>query len=248
MRWLSAAAGKEVAAALAASRALLAFDFDGTLAPIVADRTRATMKASTRALLAAACRRYPVVVVSGRARADVGARVAGLGVKVVVGNHGIEPASATRAMARAVASTRSALAQALEGTPGVELEDKRFSLSVHFRRAPRPELARRAILAAIARLSVPVRTIPGKRLVNVLPAGAPDKGDAVLRLADQARAARVLYVGDDVTDEAVFRLRDRRLVTVRVGRAAASEASWYLRRQEDLDALLAALCSAREGP
>jgi len=75
----------------ARSRMVLALDFDGTLAPIVADPERAAMRLSTRRLLRQVARAYPCVVISGRARADVLRRVRGLGVLEVIGNHGSEP-------------------------------------------------------------------------------------------------------------------------------------------------------------
>ena len=223
-------------------RTLVALDFDGTLAPIVADRTRAELREPTRALLAQVCQRYPIAVVSGRARSDVARRVAGLGVTYVVGNHGIEPVAATDAAARAVSRAHRFLERALAEVPGVDIEDKRFSLSLHFRRARRPAAAQAAVLAA---LPLRVRSMPGKRVVNVLPEAAPHKGDAVLRMADATKAERVLYVGDDVTDEDVFRLDDERLVSVRIARARGSAARWFVPRQRDVDRLLARLAEAR---
>ncbi|MEW5739952.1 MAG: trehalose-phosphatase [Myxococcota bacterium] len=236
-----------LAAKLANAHSLLAFDFDGTLAPIVAQRTRAAMRASTRRVLAGVCERYPVAVISGRARSDVAARVRGLGVKYVVGNHGIEPSAATGAVARAVSRAHGFLARSLASVPGVELEDKRFSLSLHFRGTKRPAAAHREILAAVRALPLAVRVVPGKQVVNVVPAGTPHKGDAVRRLAEAARAERVLYVGDDGTDEDVFALEEPGLVTVRVARSWQSEADYYLPRQAAVDGLLAALEAAREG-
>ena len=56
---------------LAWSNVLLAFDFDGTLAPIVANRHQAAMRARTARLFSTVCERYPSAVISGRAKADV---------------------------------------------------------------------------------------------------------------------------------------------------------------------------------
>ena len=55
----------------ASSNVLLAFDYDGTLAPLVNAPARATMRASTRRLLVHASKLYPCVVITGRAQADV---------------------------------------------------------------------------------------------------------------------------------------------------------------------------------
>ncbi|HVV82170.1 MAG TPA: trehalose-phosphatase [Kofleriaceae bacterium] len=235
-------------AARAREPLLVALDFDGTLAPIVGDRDRAEMRARTAALLAELAAACPIAIVSGRSRADVAARVRGAPVRFVVGNHGVEPGpvAVLRRCAREAARARDLLVRALAGRPGIDVEDKGASLSIHFRHAPDKAAARRAIGRALAALPVAVRQVAGKDVVNVVPAGAPDKGDAVERLARAARARAVLYVGDDVTDEDVFARADgHRLIGVRVGRAARSRAGWYLRDQREIDQLLAALAALR---
>lgn len=80
-----------VLAQLAWARVLLAFDFDGTLAPIVEDRDRARMRARTSRAFAKVCGLYPCAVISGRSQSDVAKRLAGATVKYVIGNHGLEP-------------------------------------------------------------------------------------------------------------------------------------------------------------
>ena len=51
-----------------------------------------------------------------------------------------------------------------------------------------------------------MRVIPGKLVINVVPDAAPSKGDALVALRDRTEADIAMYVGDDVTDEDVFRL------------------------------------------
>lgn len=236
----------ELLGRLAGARALLAFDFDGTLAPIVADRDRAVMRHRTRSLLATASKLYPCAVISGRSRDDVAARLGSVGVKHVVGNHGIEPGPDIAALEREIAVTRPLLAQALAAHPGIEIEDKRYSLAIHYRAARQKRVARAAIHGAIAALPRPMRTIPGKLVANVIPAGARDKGKTLLELRDQERADVALYVGDDVTDEDVFALdQPERLLALRVGRTTASAARFYLRDQREIDRLLVRVVQLR---
>lgn len=230
---------------LAASRTLIGFDFDGTLAPIVADRERAAMRARTARLLAALCARYPCAVISGRARADVAARLGAAPVRWVIGNHGLEPSPMLPAARRALRANRPVLRRALAGVPGIDIEDKNLSLAVHYRHAPDKRAARALIDAAIAALPVPMRVVPGKLVVNLVPAEAPHKGDALRTVRARARADAALFVGDDVTDEDVFALRDDGLVSVRVGAARRSAAPWYIRDQRAVDALLARLIALR---
>src|SRR6185295_11415249 len=74
------------------SQVLVAFDFDGTLAPIVADPTAAAMAPSTRRLFREVAALYPCAVISGRSRADLAGRLRGVPLREIVGNHGLEPA------------------------------------------------------------------------------------------------------------------------------------------------------------
>lgn len=233
---------------LARARVLLAFDFDGTLAPIVARPAAAAMRRRTARLLAEACRLYPCAIVSGRARADVLERLDGARPNHVVGNHGLEPTADADRYRREVAAARRALARRLAAEPGVEIEDKSYTLSVHYRRAPGQRAARAAIARAIGALPAPVRVIPGKSVVNVLPADAPGKGDAVRRLRRLDGLDRCLYVGDDATDEEVFRLGGSEpLVGVRVGASRSSAAAYCIVDQGEIDALLGRLVKLRGG-
>jgi len=227
--------------------ALLAFDFDGTLAPIVAEPGRAAMRRRTRLLLAALARRLDCLVLSGRAPADLRSRLAGVRLVEVVGNHGtafaLTPARRAAARARARRWSRS-LASQLEGRPGLELEDNGVSLAVHFRAAPDQADARRTVHRAVARLAG-ARALDGKCVVNVLPARSAHKGGVLRRIARARGDEAVLYVGDDRTDEDAFRARVApRYVTVRVGRTADTAARYVLDDQRGIDALLALLLSA----
>lgn len=225
---------------------LLAFDYDGTLAPIVAERQRAEMRVSTARLLVRLARLYPTAVVSGRSRADVVRRLAGAEVKHVIGNHGLEPGTDLDLFADEIEAARRSLEVALRDSPGVEIEDKRYSLSLHYRRAHRRALALAAIERAVADLPHPMRLVPGKLVANVVPTRAPNKGDAVLALRAKEGVAAVIYVGDDVTDEDVFRLGEpERPISVRVGPSKSSAAEYYLADQREMDALLFELIRLR---
>ncbi len=237
--------GRPVLEALARERALLVFDFDGTLAPIVEARDAAAMRAETRALLRVASLLYPCAVVSGRPRTDVAWRVEGVPLVAIVGNHGAEPGfgPVDRDLVREVRAWADALQRALAGAPGVEIEEKGLSIGIHFRRAPDRSWARRLALAAAARLPE-ARVFAGRAVVNVASAWAPDKGAAVVAVLRRLGARRALYVGDDVTDEEAFGAEGV-AVAVRVGRTHASSATWYVAGQREIDALLRALVAAR---
>ncbi|HEX4340289.1 MAG TPA: trehalose-phosphatase [Polyangiaceae bacterium] len=228
------------------SRLLVAFDYDGTLAPITDDPANAPMRAGTRDLLAALCQRYPCAVISGRAREDVELLVTGVGLRAVAGNHGAElPGLDAPPESADVGRWRATLAVALAGLDGVRIEDKHLSLSVHYRAAKDKDEARRAIGDA-ARSLESVRVVGGKDVVNLVPRGARHKGFALdeLRRGESCEAA--LYVGDDETDEDVFKMRRAlRLLTIRVGEKQDSDAEFYVETQEEVDALISALLELR---
>jgi len=241
------------------SRVLLAFDFDGTLAPIVVDPAAAQMRARTRELLERAAALYPAVVISGRTRADTQPRLDGVPLREVIGNHGAErgregrEGQAQREQQRQqehVRRWRQLLEKRLSGLTGVFIEDKGLSLAVHYRQSRQKKKARTAILAAAAEIErqEPVRLMGGKQVVNLLPEGAPHKGIALERARARLGCDTALYVGDDETDEDVFALdQPGRLLGVRVGARAVSHAAYYLRSQREIDALLRALIRARSG-
>jgi trehalose 6-phosphate phosphatase len=247
MKYLLSRQNVGVLSQIAWSRVLLAFDFDGTLAPIVAERRAAAMRKRTSTLLARACSLYPCAVISGRSRVDVAARLGGADVAYVVGNHGLEPGEELERFAEETALAAPLLSAALAHFPGIDVENKRYSLAIHFRRARRKTDARLLIDRAVAALPARMRTIGGKQVVNVVPRGAPNKGEALLELRSMAEADTALYVGDDVTDEDVFELdQPGRLLTVRIGASRTSAAAYYLRNQGEIDALLATLTDIRK--
>jgi trehalose 6-phosphate phosphatase len=240
---LLSAEGKEVLRSLA-QRAVLAFDFDGTLAPIVDDPARARIGERTRALLAAAARLFPCAVISGRSRADLAARLAGIPGLELAGNHGAEaeggsPPAALRAQVRAWAGALRDVA----GCEGVQVEDKGYSIAVHYRRARSPDEARRRILGLAAALPG-ARVFGGHAVVNLAPRGAPTKADAIERFAAGFPPWPVLFVGDDETDEDAFRSA---VVThpVRVGRSDRTAARYHLADQGEVDGLVWCLVSER---
>ena len=224
----------------------MVLDFDGTLAPIVADRDAASLAPATRAALRLVAKCYPVAILSGRSAADVRARLDGALVTWVVGNHGAGWPRSGRSYRSLVGSWRKTLKRRMGAVKEVEIEDKGNSLALHFRGARRPGQAASTIARAIAGLPG-ASVIPGKRVVNLVPAAAGDKGTALGRMAEAAGAARVLFVGDDITDESAFRATlPVPLVTVRVGHWARTAARYHVSRRADVDLLLRDLARLRK--
>lgn len=242
----------------AAGGLFVGLDFDGTLAPIVSRPEDAVLLPAAAAALDRLASRpdTDVAVVSGRGLADVRARVALDGIWYA-GNHGLEiagpglerlhpEAAAVEPELRACARS---LASALKGLAGVQVEDKGLTLSVHYRRAQREDAGER-VRAAVARACEggAFHVTEGKKVVEIRPAVAWDKGRAtayLLEVVEGARSASVpaLFVGDDRTDEDAFRVLEGRGAGVLVAEAppAGTAAAAYLRDPSEVASLLEGL-------
>lgn len=229
----------------ASSRVMVAFDYDGTLAPIAREPRRAHLRVRTRRLLVDVAQRYPCVVISGRGRDDIAKRLHGIPVWHVFGNHGLEPWAEDVAYPRQVRVWLEHLRRRLPACAGLIIEDKKYSVAIHYRRVRQKRLAMEAIHDAI--LGLPgLRVIGGKQAINLVPRDAPHKGMALEHARQLLACDAAIYVGDEDTDEDAFRAAEpERLLSVRIGAARASSARYYLKTQSEIDSLLRMLVQLR---
>ncbi|HEY0844402.1 MAG TPA: trehalose-phosphatase [Noviherbaspirillum sp.] len=224
---------------------LCAFDFDGTLAPIVKDPGRACIPAAVSRRLATLAEHARVAIISGRSVEDVGARLDFL-PDYIVGNHGIEGVPGwddrTAEFQQICAEWEQRLALALSDRSlfdsGIRIENKRCSLSVHYRLARNRAEAETRLLQLFSALLPSARVMGGKCVFNLLPHDAPHKGMALAHLCELSGAHGTIYVGDDITDEDVFAMGRKDWLTVRIERSADSAAEFYLHHRLDMVQLL----------
>jgi trehalose 6-phosphate phosphatase len=234
-----------VLSGFALSNVLLAFDYDGTLAPIAPTPDRAGMRRTTRQLLARVSRRYPCVVISGRALDDITRRMRRIPLWYVFGNHGFEPAMPGARPSASTAEWLRRLREQLPDEPGVVIEDKTHTLTIHYRGARDRGRAVEAIDKAVRTLR-DARVVGGSEAVNVLPSGGANKGAALLRALKLFACTTAIYVGDDATDEDAFgAMSADRMLGIRVGPARESRARYHLEGQHEIDGLLRALVDLR---
>ncbi len=243
MRYLLSRASLPTVARLARERTLCAFDFDGTLAPIAEHPGQARMRKRTRDLLRRLASLYPCIVISGRSRRDVLNKLNGAHVARVLGNHGAESSKSPEPR-QDVKGWKAALRLELGSLPGTWIEEKEFSLAIHYRQSPRPAEARRRVFAAARKLKN-VRVFGGNQVVNVMARLAPNKGDALAAERERLKCDWVIYLGDDENDEEAFAVGGN-VVAVRIGRKQRTHARYYLRTQTEIDGLLALLAQLRE--
>jgi len=203
---------------------LVASDFDGVLAPLVADPDAAApLPAAVAALRElAGLPRTSVALVSGRALADLG-RLSGLaGTAHLVGSHGAEADGGSPAVlgpdeAALLTRVRTALEELAAGHDGVLVEAKPASATLHVRQADRAT-ARELTDAALTGPGrwAGVHVTPGKEVVELVVVRT-SKGTALDVLRDRLEATAVLYAGDDVTDETAFAVLGPGDVGIKVG-------------------------------
>lgn len=210
--------GRDTLERLAGTPRILLFDVDGTLSPIAGRPNEARIPATVQGALAALAGQpfTHVGLVSGRSALDARRMLPGVPAWIV-GNHGIEvlaPDGTLRVSPAVlpyrdlVAGAARDLARASARVPGTVLEDKTWTLSLHYRLADErmaEPLRAEAIRAAEQN---GLRLTEGKRVYELRPPVTIDKGTAVLELAGALggleTGAALLFAGDDLTDEDAF--------------------------------------------
>lgn len=195
--------------ARAPAQAAVLLDVDGVLAPIVERPEDAAVPAETRAELRRLADRYGLVAcISGRPAEEV-ARMVGLDGIAVVGEHGLglDPA------ATEWSERLHAFADAVEWP----VERKALSVSLHYRSAD-DEAAARTFLEAVAERARANGLVPrfGRKVLELRPPVAANKGTAVRHLLEERGLRRALYAGDDTTDLDAFAALDGLELGVRV--------------------------------
>ncbi len=244
MIYLLSEEGRRALGALVTRPILYAFDFDGTLAPISPNRETVKIPQSINEWLKELAQRAPCAVVSGRALADLASRINGA-IPYLVGNHGIESPTAppdSLCIAEEVClewkkTITTNLAQPLKDL-GVEVEDKRYTMTLHYRGAAEPARVRMAVLFLLQQLSPAPRVIFGQSSVNALPPGQGGKGLAVRALMVHLRQTGIFFIGDDETDEDVFELTADLAMGVRIGHHAQSRAQYYVKHQGEMEEVI----------
>jgi trehalose 6-phosphate phosphatase len=190
--------------------AALFLDFDGTLVELAETPGSIRVPSGLQHLLQRLANRFDgrLAIVSGRSIEDLERHLSCRGL-AVSGSHGLELRLADGsfvplAAPRGLDGVSEELVRFAGTDPGLLVEQKPFSVALHYRRAPKrePEVSRlMARLAAESGLSVQ----QGKMVAELRPAGA-DKGDAVraFMLQPPFAGSRPIFVGDDLTDEDAF--------------------------------------------
>ncbi len=225
--------------------AVFGFDFDGTLAPLVNNRDMARMTPETEKLLENFTKLARVVIITGRGKKDI-EYLMNVKPHYLIGNHGSEGLLGEEEAMKIINSNSSIQAHLMNtynaqlSKHGIEIEDKKYSLSLHYRRSRDVQETEKFLSQIIKDLDAVI--IPGKFVLNILPPGTLNKGDAFASVMHKEKVSSGFYIGDDVTDEDVFSIKDQKVLTVRVGKSDTSQASYFINDQSEINTLLEHLC------
>ena len=154
-----------------------------------------------------------------------------------IGGHGAE--MRIEAEAEAVAAhappldkeLKRRLAAIAKLSPGILLEDKGYSLALHYRLAPHAE---KAIYAAVSLIradlpDAPIEVLPGKQVCEIKHSGfTKASGVRELMTHPPFKGRKPFFIGDDVTDESVFAIMpDLHGIAFSVGRRARGVAGHF---------------------
>jgi trehalose 6-phosphate synthase/phosphatase len=227
-------------------RAVFLFlDYDGTLTPIVSSPEQADLPEEMRNRINRLQGKLSLAVISGRSLKDIQNKV-GLEGIIYVGNHGAEWGGVSQTLGMDGQYDRPLLEEYLgrlrEATaciPGTFIEDKTITASIHFRQVPIPYLGK--LFHNLFNLSKKYDQVfalrSGKKVFEIRPRQAPNKGAAVLLILEKAGESRLpIYVGDDATDEDAFLALKERGISIAIGESRYAD--YYLDSQSEMGELL----------
>ena len=235
---------------------LLILDFDGTLTAIVKTPQAVVLEKKTKEVLIRLSRSpsYRLAIVSGRSLKSL---MSFFRVKNIfyAGNHGLEmkgeklrlflKAKEAKELKALVWLLGEKLKKDFARVPGVIIEDKNYTLSLHYRNISREHYL--FFKQEVDRFRKQYAHWPlvwreGKKVWEVRPGVKWGKGEAALYLAKKFPRALPIVIGDDVTDEDMFKTLKHRGITIRVGRSKKSLADYYLKSSRDVRTFLGELC------
>lgn len=251
MRHLLSPEGRTALASTLSTTPLLAFDFDGTLAPIVARPDDACIPLAVARRLDRLSALLPLAIITGRTIDDVQGRLS-FTPRFIIGNHGAEdphqPPEGSSAVFDEVRARLKVHAQEM-ASAGITIEDKHRSIALHYRLARDRDLALRLITRLVQGLGPTLNIYGGKFVVNVVSAAEADKAQALERLVKRCGARSAVFVGDDINDEPVFARHEPTWLTVRIGRDyPGSQAMFCLESSGEVAYMLDQMLTLLDGP
>ncbi|MDI6765908.1 MAG: trehalose-phosphatase [Bacteroidota bacterium] len=241
------------------NKIFLFLDYDGTIVSIKKHPSLAVLPLITRTLIAQLARHsnISVCIVTGRSLNDIRNL---LGIKNILyaANHGFQIHHKKRTWIHPdvkrvlplIKKVEGALVKGLKPIKGFLIENKGFTLSVHYRNVKPEDVQQlKIILKIIVSLFYEaLKLTAGKKVIEVRPQIQWDKGKAILKILKMYRVtdkSTVIFIGDDKTDEDAFRLLPSHAITIRVAKNKSTYAKYYLRNSSEVRQLLENIISLK---
>lgn len=230
----------------------LFLDYDGTLVPIQKDPSQCFLSEETKIILKSLVesKNCCLSVLSGRKLSDIRKRIGIPGI-YYGGNHGIDiagpgmrythpKASSTRPI---ILKIKHLLKKEIEDIKGAWLEDKKFTLTLHFRAVKKKDISnvKKAFYKIAKRFleEKSLTVIKGKKVLELKPDSSWDKGKAALLIMKAIKEKCFpVYIGDDQTDETAFKALSEKGITIRIGKSRKTSAEYYLKGYREVLRLL----------
>jgi trehalose-phosphatase len=234
-------------------RIILFLDYDGTLAPIRENPRLAILTKHMHKLMCDlnAHDNISIYIVTGRSHSGI-KNVFKIKDITLISNHGFQINEQNKNWFHPeinhfiplLKKIRLLLINELNSLPSVFVEDKKLTLTVHYRNVENKiiPLVKKKVRDVIAGYSDELHNTFGKKVVEIRPNVKWNKGEAVLMILKNLRLRKettsILYIGDDKTDEDAFKALKNKAITIVVGRKQKSHADYYVRNIDEVQNVL----------
>ncbi|MBS3819053.1 trehalose-phosphatase [bacterium] len=236
-------------------------DYDGTLTPIVEKPEDAVLSDDMRRVISELAKYCTVGIISGRDLQDVRSKVR-LEQILFAGSHGFDvhgPQGEKFTLQKGkeflpeLDEAEKKLKQQLASIENSQVERKKFSIAVHFRRVEQKKISQ--VETAVDRVHSQYKNLKknkGKKVLELQPNIDWDKGKALLWLMKELgmdlSSTLPFYIGDDVTDEDAFKVLQTRGISILVSqKAQKSYAKYILKNPDEVKEFLENLLSFLKG-
>lgn len=229
----------------------LLLDYDGTVTPLRKTPDEAILAVKTRRLIDAISRleNCKVTLVSGRSVKNL-KELAKFKNVTYIGNHGFETqdllnncnVALSKDIRYALWITHKRLVESLSDINGIIIEDKKFTISVHYRMVSPTHLRKirmmiREIMRDCVRLDQ-LSLFDVKNIIVIRPTGEWNKGWAAKRVLSSYKGYLPICIGDDITDEDMFVSFKGVGINIRVGKCSDSIADYYVNNVSEVQHFL----------
>lgn len=235
------------------AKLVLLCDYDGTLTPIRKNPSMAILSSEVKDLICRikAKQDFTFGIVTGRSYKDI-IKLVDCRDMIVISNHGFQINNKKKVWIhpkaeKTISSLKNIyrlLKEEINSFKSALIENKKLTLTVHYRNVKNNLIhgLKKKVFDIVDDYNGKIRKTTGKKVIEVKPDINWDKGKAVLKILRTVNArdhkTNIIYIGDDNTDEDVFRILDKNTITIHVGKKRKSYAQYYIKNVRETQKFL----------